>query len=177
MRARFNPRDCQLYVMGLRGWQTNGLKNGCFQRVRFTGAVPRMPIEMHVKKGGIELRFACSLDTQTAADPENWNIEQWRYVWSSAYGSPELSTEGDATKPGEIGKDGRAEFSKEQAAEKKHDPVPVKSVTIGTDDRTVFLEIPGLKPVMQMAIRYDLKTADGQELRGEVVNTIHALGE
>ena len=50
-----------------------------------------------------------------------------------------------------------------------------KSVTIGTDDRTVFLEIPDLKPVMQMSIKYDLISAERKELRGEVVNTIHAL--
>jgi hypothetical protein len=175
MRGRFNPKDGQLYVMGLRGWQTNGLKNGCFQRVRYTGAVPRMPVELNARKDGIALRFACSLDTQTARDPQNWNIEKWRYVWSAAYGSPELSTEEAGEKPGDVGKDGRAEFTKAQAGEKKHDPVPVKSVTIGTDDRSVFLEIPGLRPAMQMAITYDLKASDGQELRGEVVHTVHGF--
>jgi hypothetical protein len=176
MRGRFNPKDGQLYVAGLRGWQTSGLKNGCFQRVRYTGAETRMPIELHAKKDGIELTFTCSLDTQTARDPENWHLEQWRYLWSAAYGSPELSTETDPDLPAEAGKDGAAQFTKAQMSVAKHDPVEVKSVTIGTDDRTVFLEIPGLKPVMQMSIKYDLKTADGKELRGEVVNTIHALG-
>jgi hypothetical protein len=53
----------------------------------------------------------------------------------------------------------------------------VKSVSIGTDDRTVFLEIPELKPVMQMSIKYQIKSADGHDLDGEVVNTIHGLGE
>jgi hypothetical protein len=177
MRGRFNPKDGQLYVAGLRGWQTTGLKNGCFQRVRYTGAVAHMPIELHVKKDGLELRFTSTLDTQTARDPENWHLEQWRYLWSSAYGSPELSTEADLEAPAEVGKDGRAEFTKAQASKTKHDPVSVKSVTIGTDDRSVFLEIPGLKPVMQMSIKYDLKTSDGKDLRGEVVNTIHALGK
>lgn len=176
MRARFSPADGQLYVAGLRGWQTSGLKNGCLQRVRYTGAVPRMPIELHVKKDGIELRFTASLDTQTARDPEAWHVEQWRYLWSAAYGSPELSAEGDTEQPAEPGKDGAPQFTKTQMGQAKHDPVVVKSVTIGTDDRTVFLEIPGLKPVMQMSIKYDLKTAEGQELRGEVVNTIHSLG-
>lgn len=161
---------------GIWRLKANAAKNGCFQRVRFTGAVPRMPIELRVKKDGIELRFACTLDTQAARNADNWAIEQWRYVWSSAYGSPELSTEGGDEKPGEVGKDGHPEFSKEQASQRTHDPVTVKSVAIGTDDRTVFLEIPDLKPVMQMAIKYDLMTADGLELRGEVVNTIHALG-
>ncbi len=173
MRGRFNPKDGQLYVTGLRGWQTIGLKNGAFQRVRYTGTVARMPIAMHVKKDGIEIQFTCTLDTQSARDPENWRIEQWRYLWSGAYGSPEYSTEGDLDSPGESGKDG---FSKDRMAKTKHDPVTVKSVTIGTDDRTVFLEIPGLKPVMQMSIKYDLKTSEAQELRGEIVNTIHALG-
>jgi hypothetical protein len=57
----------------------------------------------------------------------------------------------------------------------QHDAVAVKSVAIGTDDRSVFLEIPELKPVMQMSIKYSLKNADGAELRGEVVNTIHVV--
>ena len=177
MRARFNPKDGQLYVAGLRGWQTNGVKNGCLQRVRYTGAPVRMPVALHVKKGGIELQFASSLDTQSAADVENWNVEVWNYVWSASYGSPEVSTLGTDEKPTEAGKDGAAQWTPAQLKAQHHDPLTVKSVRIGTDDRTVFLEIPGLKPVMQMAIKYHLKSADGVDISGEVVNTIHALGE
>ena len=99
MRARFHPKDGQLYVAGLRGWQTTGLKNGCFQRVRYTGAPVNMPIAMHARKDGIEIQFTDSLDTQAAADPENWNIEVWNYIWSSAYGSPEVSTLAADAKP------------------------------------------------------------------------------
>jgi hypothetical protein len=40
----------------------------------------------------------------------------------------------------------------------------------------VFLEIPEIKPVMQMAIKFGIQSADGGEIRSEVVNTIHALG-
>jgi hypothetical protein len=177
MRARFNPVDGQLYVAGLRGWQTDGTKNGCFQRVRYTGEQVRMPIELHAKKNGIELKFTCSLDTQSAADLENWNVEVWNYIWSSAYGSPEVSTKLAAEKPTEKGKDGVAQFTQAQMTKGKHDPLVVQSVSIGTDDRTVFLEIPGLTPVMQMSIRYGIKSADGAGLKGEVVNTIHALPE
>jgi hypothetical protein len=177
MRARFHPLDGQLYVAGLRGWQTTGLKNGAFQRVRYTGAPVRMPIALHAKKGGIEIQFTSSLNTQSAADPENWNLEAWNYIWSAAYGSPEVSTSIQPEKPGEVGKDGTAEFTKAQMARKGHDTITVKSVKIGTDDRTVFLEIPDLKPVMQMSIKYQLKAADGTDINGEIVNTIHALSE
>ncbi len=173
MRARFNPVDGQLYVAGLRGWQTTGLKNGCLQRVRYTGAPVRMPIAMHVRAKGIELTFQTPLDTAAAADPENYGVEVWNYVWSSAYGSPEVSTLTNAEKPGDAG----AEFSKAQMAQNKHDPLTVKSVSISTDERTVTLEIPGLKPVMQMSLKYNVKAADGAEVKGEVVNTIHGFAE
>jgi hypothetical protein len=106
-----------------------------------SGAPVQMPIELHAEKAGIQLRFTSSLDTQSAADPDNWNVE----VWSAAYGSPKTSK--------------------------------VKSVSVGTDDRSVFLEIEGMKPVMQMSIRYSIRSADGSDLKGEVVDTIHALGE
>lgn len=177
MRARFHPKDGQLWVAGLRGWQTDGIRNGCLQRVRYTGAPVQMPIELHAKKAGIELRFTSSIDTQSAADPENWNVEVWNYLWSAAYGSPEISTIVEAEKPAEAATGGVAQFTPAQMTKTKHDPLKLKSVTVGTDDRSVFLEIEGMKPVMQMSIRYGIKSADGSDLKGEVVNTVHVLGE
>jgi hypothetical protein len=114
-----------------------------------SGAPVQMPIELHAEKAGIQLRFTSSLHTQSAADSDNWNVE----VWSAAYG-PQT-----------------------QMAKSQHDPLKVKSVSVGTDDRSVFLEIEGMKPAMQMSIRYAIKSADGSDLKGEVVNTIHVLGE
>ena len=172
MRARFHPKDGQLWVAGMRGWQTDGIRNGCLQRVRYTGAAVQMPIELHAKKNGVELRFTSSIDTQSAIDLENWNVEVWNYLWSEAYGSPEISTFADAEKPAESG-----QFSRSQMTKAQHDPMKVKSISVGTDDRSVFLEIEGMKPVMQMAITYAIKSADGSELKGEVVNTVHVLGE
>ena len=167
----------QLYVAGLRGWQTTGVKYGAFLRVRFTGAPVRMPTGLHATKKGVRLDFACALDPASANDPQNWNVEVWNYLWSSAYGSPELSTLESPEKPGELGKDGEPQFTKAQAGQKKHDSLAVKSATLSPDGKSVFLEIPEIKPVMQMAIKFGIQTADGAELRSEVVNTIHALAE
>lgn len=177
MRARFHPKDGQLWVAGLRGWQTDGIRNGCLQRVRYTGAAVQMPIELHAKKTGVELRFSSTIDTQAAIDPGNWNVEVWNYLWSSAYGSPEISTINEAEKPAESKAGGVAQFTQAQMARHQHDSLKIKSVTVGTDDRSVFLEIEGMKPVMQMSIRYSIKSADGSDLKGEVVNTIHVLGD
>ena len=177
MRARFNPVDGQLYVCGLRGWQTTGVKNGAFQRVRYTGAPVRMPIGLHATKRGVRLDFTCELDAASASDAQNWNIEVWNYIWSSAYGSPEISTLGGGDEePSELGKDGAMQYTAAQLGQKKHDPLTVKSATLSADKKSVFLEIPDIKPVMQMQIKFTLKSADGAELRSEVINTIHALG-
>jgi hypothetical protein len=177
MRARFNPVDGQLYVAGLRGWQTTGVKNGAFQRVRYTGAPVRMPIGLHATKRGVRIDFTCALDSTSANDPQNWNVEVWNYLWSSAYGSPEFSTVEGVEKPGELGKEGEPQFSRAQAGQKKHDILAVKSATVSADGKSVFLEIPEIKPVMQMAIKFGVTATDGVEVRSEVVNTIHALGE
>jgi hypothetical protein len=155
----------------------SSIRNGCLQRARYTGGLVQVPIELHAKTTGIELRFNSSIDTQSAIDPENWNVEVWNCLWSPAYGSPEISTITSAEKPAETGAGGIAEFTRAQLTKTQHDSLKVKSVTVGTDDRSVFLEIEGMKPVMQMSIRYTIRSADGTDLKGEVVNTIHVLGE
>lgn len=177
MRARFNPKDGQLYVTGLRGWQTTATQNGCFQRVRYTGAATRMPIALTATKKGLKLDFACEIDAQVAGDAANWNVEVWNYVWSSAYGSPDVSTLDAKVAATELGNDGKLQFSKAQMSERKHDPLSVKTAVVSADRRSVFLEIPDLRPAMQMQLKYELKAADGLDLRGQVINTIHALPE
>lgn len=153
------------------------MKNGAFQRVRYTGAPVRMPIALHATKRGVRIDFTCALDATSAGDPQSWNIEVWNYLWSSAYGSPELSTLTAADQPAELGKDGAPQFSNAQLGQKKHDPLTVKSATLSADKKSVFLEIPDLQPVMQMQIKFTLKSADGAGLRSEIINTIHTLGQ
>jgi hypothetical protein len=154
-RARFNPIDQQLYVAGLRGWQTTATKDAGFQRVRYTGKRVDMPTDLHVKKDGVELHFTTPVDSKLAADPESYTIEQWNYIWSSEYGSPEVST----TDPNKKG----------------HDDVMVESATVSPDGKTVTLKLDGVKPVMQMKIAMKLKTADGQPLNYTIYNTINKV--
>ena len=68
------------------------------------------------------------------------------------------------------------EFAGEMT-ERKHDPLAIRSARVSADGLTVTLETPELRPAMQMILKYELRSADGQELRGQVVNTIHALGK
>lgn len=155
MRARFSPHDGQLYASGLKGWQTSGAKDGCLQRVRYTGAPVAMPKSLHVHQNGLRVAFTQELDAELAEDLDSWRVEQWNYRWTSQYGSKEYKV----SDPEQTG----------------HDPVAVKSATLLPGNREVFLETTTLAPVMQMKISFDLETADGEEMIGDLHNTIHAL--
>jgi hypothetical protein len=64
MRGRFNPVDGQMYVVGMRGWQTDGSRDGCFQRIRYTGKPINMPLAAKVTADGIGLTFTDALDAR-----------------------------------------------------------------------------------------------------------------
>ena len=156
MRGAFNPRDGQLYVVGSRGWQTSALRDGCLQRVRHTGKKLLVPVELHAHANGLRLTFSEPLDRATATDPGSYGISQWNYRYAETYGSKDWSVR-DPDRSG-------------------RDDVEVKSARLLPDGRTVFLEIPGLAPVMQMRVRYSLRSAEGGAVRSELYNTINRLG-
>ncbi|HET6251795.1 MAG TPA: DUF6797 domain-containing protein [Tepidisphaeraceae bacterium] len=157
MRARFNPTDGQLYVAGLQGWQTTAGHDGCFQRVRYTGKTVRDVIAMHVKKDEIDLTFSVPLDAKSAGDADNYSADWWNYQWTARYGSDEYNVS-DPKKKG-------------------REPVEIKAAKLSADGRTVALLIPGLKPVMQMAIKFKIAAADKTPIELEVDHTINKVGE
>ena len=61
--------------------------------------------------------------------------------------------------------------------EKGTDPVAIKSVKVSDDGKTVFLEVPGLKPVEQMRIKMNVKAVDGTRVPDEICNTINVVPE
>ena len=163
MRGRFSAADGQLYVIGLQGWQTSAAREGGFHRVRRTGLPLGLPTALRTCTAGVYLTFAEPLDAATAADPENWSVEVWNYLYSPNYGSPELSVLHPERKV-EQGKPNR-------------DPLPIRSIKLSPDGRTAFLAIDGMQPVHQMKITWNVDSKDGRELKGELHNSIHALAK
>jgi hypothetical protein len=154
-RPRFNPVDKQLYLVGLRGWQTTATKDAGFQRVRYTGAEVTMPTELHIKPTGVQIAFTTPIDPKIAGDVSNYAIEQWNLHWTNDYGS--------------------AEYSLVDPKEKAHDPVEVKKATVAPDGKSVFLELDEVVPVMQMKIQMKLKSADGKPMDYAIYNTINTV--
>ncbi len=156
MRGRFRPQDGQLYVTGLKGWVSSAVQDGCFQRVRYTGRPVDLPVKMETYSNGVALTFTESLDRESAEDPQNYGVEEWNYLWSGNYGSPDFRV----SAPGQVG----------------HDEVEVVSATLLSDDRTVFLELPDLKPAMQVGISYTLAAKAGRPIQQTYFATLHKLG-
>jgi len=95
------------------------------------------------------------LQKESAEDVQNYGLEQWNYLWSDKYGSPE--------------------FSAKEPSRQGRDPVELKRARLEADGRAVFLEIPDVKPVMQMKIQFRLKAADGAAVAHTIHNTINYL--
>ena len=145
--GRFHPQDGQLYVAGL--------SPGGFERVRYTGGAIYLPVGLHAHENGLRIRFAEPLNRQVAREVANYSVHRWNYRWSDDYGSGYYSVEN----PELYGED----------------PVEVISVRVLDGGREVFLEIPGMVPVDQMRIRYELEAADGIPLKEDIYSTVNAL--
>ena len=155
MRGRFNPHDGNLYVTGLRGWQTAALRDGCFQRVRCLTEKLHLPVAIAAHSNGLRVTFNEPLDRSTAEDPGSYDATRWNYRWAESYGSKDWSV-------AEPQKEGR-------------DSVTITSAKVSPDGRSVFLSIPDLRPAMQMQLRYNVNTAAGQTVTGAIDHTINQL--
>jgi azurin len=128
--ARFNAKDGHLYVTGMQGWGSYTPKDGCFQRVRFTGGDKPVPVGFEAHDNGVIIRFNQPVKD---ADAATCFAQCWNYRYSAAYGSPEYSVK-YADTPG-------------------HDPLEVRSVQKLDGGKTLFLEIPQIITASQIHLR------------------------
>ena len=155
-RFCFNDEDGFLYVAGTEGWQSYGRENGCLQRLRYTGKPRHLPVRFETRSNGLIVHFNTQLDP-FFLEKDQVICQQWNYLFSGAYGSPEYSVVDE-------GRQG-------------HDYVPVRSVHLLPGGKSVFLEIPQLHPVMQFHVHMRLRSVEGQEFTPDAYLTIYEMGE
>ena len=134
MRARFGPHDGQLYLCGLKGWDTAAAKDGQLCRVRYTGKPLSLPVGWRVTKTGFEITFAHKLDKELAED-----VQSYGGKWHS------------------------------------REELKIAKATLLPDGRTVALEIGNLQKAMNLLIQYNVESAEGDELRGDLYATVNRL--
>ncbi|WP_373496506.1 DUF6797 domain-containing protein [Aquiflexum sp.] len=176
-RGRFHI-DGHLYLAGMTSWQSIGEDWGSFHRVRYTGKPLDIPISINTRAGGIELSFIQNLDPQIATNIENYQLQKWTYPWTSQYGTR-----------GKL-------YSVDNPGATKPDQVKVESIRLSDDGKSVFLEIPALKPGvvntsigkleelpdmieaslgLVISISYQISTTEGMELNHMIHKTIHKV--
>jgi azurin len=156
VRAAFNPTDDHIYVVGTEGWGNYATTDGSFNRVRYTGEPMHRPIAYQSFANGIRVEFEDVLDPFVAENAGNYLAQQWNYEYADRYGSPEFSID----RPDQLG----------------HDLLTILSVQVLPDARSIFVEIPELKPASQVYLRMHLRTATGTPFKTDLFPTIKYLG-
>lgn len=155
LNATVNPADGFLYVTGFQmvGWGTTAKSTSNIARLRYTGAPVTLPREVVPMDKGILLRFDTALDPAKVNDLASYSIESWHYKRTYQYGSPHLRTDGT---PGQ-------------------DWVTPSSAYLAKDGKSVFVGVPGMKPVEQMRIGWSLATRDGTKFEENAYFTPYEL--
>jgi cytochrome c2 len=102
---------------------------------------------------GVLLRFDVPLDSVKARDPNSYSLQSWSYRRTFQYGSAQYRDDGTT------GQDERV----------------ASSAYVASDARSVFIGVPGMKPVMQLRVDWSLATAEGKEFSGSAHTTPYEL--
>jgi len=108
-----------------------------------------VPIGLHARKGRIEVVFTDRLDERSASEPANYSVRVWSLKRTANYGSDHIGERS----------------------------IKVASARLGSDGRTVALEIPDLRPTWCIEVTYAIRDASGGRVEGSIDGTIHRLGE
>ena len=151
LNGSVNPADGQLYIAGFQiaGWGNTLTTLTGIERVRHTGAPSLTPREVIPTDRGILLRFDVALDATKATNPDNYSFATWHYKRAYTYGSAQYKADG---KTG-------------------NDWLTASSAYLSTDGKSVFIGVPGLKPVEQLRIGWALASVAGAEMRQNAYTT------
>ena len=152
LKGRVHPADGQLYLAGFQIWQSKAKDVSSLTRLRYTGRPSTLPVAVRAGQQGILVRFATRLDAATARDPGRVKLESWNYRRTSSYGSGHFKRDGSAG----------------------HDQTNV-ATHLSPDGRTLLVVVPEMRPVMQMQLDYDLRSATGTPLENSLYLTVQSV--
>ncbi len=155
LNGSVNPADGQLYLTGFQviGWGNTLNTLAGFGRVRYTGEPSLLPREVLAMDQGVLLRFHVPLDPKKAADPGSYSLASWAYKRAHTYGSAQYKADGATG----------------------IDWLTPSSAYVSEDRRSVFIGVPGLKPVMQLRIGYSLASETGAAMEQNIYTTPYEL--
>ncbi len=156
MRARVNPADGQVYTVGLKGWNNApNISGAAFQRLRYAGPPAQIIDSMEVTPSGLKVTLNVRV-AEGAKNPKHYTVQQWKYRWSSNYGSARYHPDTN---------------------EKGEETVSVNDVRIGEDRHSIRLSLDPFHEVQQMHVKMDVPTAGGQSFSEDLYLTLNEVPE
>lgn len=150
LKAAMRPEDGQLYLTGFSIWGTNAKEVSAFARMRYTGKTVTIPLAVEAGQQGVLLRFATPLERQGATDAARYDVQRWNYQRTEKYGSGHFKLDGSAGQ----------------------DRLPVASANLAPDGMSVLLVLPDMRPVDQLQLVYQLRSAAGEAVSDTVYLTL-----
>ena len=147
MRGRFHPADGQLYCCGMFAWAGSQQQPGGLYRIRYTGKPVHLPVGLNASIEKIKIKLSGEVDPESASDISNFAISTWDLKRTANYGSKH--------------------YNQKQ--------LEVVDAELLSDNQTIQLVIPDLKPTWGMEINYSVKTKSGEKLQGKIHNSIYNL--
>ena len=140
--VRLGP-DGSMFVGGTdRGWGARGGKRYALERCHFSGQLPFEVLKIKAKPDGFQVIYTEEVDKATAIEIKNYLISSYTYIYQSGYGSPVV----DKSTP------------------------TIKSATLSSDNKSVYLKIDGLVK----GNIHEINFPGVKNLKGE--NLLHAVG-
>ncbi len=150
-RFAFTPEG-ELYAGGIaRGKDLEFIARvSGLTRLRYTGKQVFEPLAARLRSNGLEIEFTQPLAGGAGWNPAGYHVSQWGYQGTQTYGGNKV----------------------------RHRLAEVRSATVSTDRRRVFLELPGLQTgeVVHVRLPQSLPSASGESLwTGELWTTINRI--
>lgn len=151
MKAEMNPGDGLMYIAGFSLWGHNSETLSAMLRLRYTGKESNLPEKFQARDAGIMIRFATTIQEETALNPANYTVKRWNYQRTQKYGSGHFKLNGD----------------------NGEEQLPILDLQLSEDKKAVFLVVPTMTEVQQMEVGYSLLSTSGMEIVDKLWLTVN----
>ena len=162
-RARVNPADGQLYLVGLHGWnggwpkELGQMQHGGVYRIRYSGRDMKMVSNVSVQSHSLVIGLNFLVDRALLKSDSVFDIAAWNYRWTQRYGSDQ--------------------FSVIEPERKGRDRWAVDKVSLNPEGNELTLSIPDLRPCHQLLLTLEIPSLLGGPFCEEVLFTINGIPE
>lgn len=132
LKGAMHPIDHRLYLCGFKIWGTVASEISGFYRLRPSQSRVPVMIDARSTDRGVLLTFDRAPDPAAVGQVSSYTVDRWNYLRTKSYGSGHYRLDGE---PGQ-------------------ESLPVSSVRLSPDGRSVFVGIPNMRPSHTLRVTF-----------------------